>query len=89
MNLIVSHSKILSKFHLLCFVSMTFSGSLCASSKEIDVDRKIAKDKYKRLIVQAQWFINTLTKEQSSVAKRRASVKMSLTQNTMTETLIH
>ena len=69
-------------------MSVTFSGSLYVSSRKIDVDKNNGKDKYKGLIVQAEWFMNTLTKEQSLVKKRRTIVKMSLIQNTMSEILI-
>ena len=45
----------LSKFHLLCFVSKTFSRSLCVSSGEIDMDRKMEmtskKDCFSGLLV--------------------------------------
>ena len=50
--------------------------------------QKNEKDKYEELFVQAWWFINTLTKEQSPVTKRIVSVKVSLIQHTISEILI-
>ena len=69
-----------SKFHSLCFVSVTFSCSIYVSSGEINKDKN-SKDKLKELFVQAYWFINTLAKEQSPMTKHRASMKMSLMQS--------
>ena len=73
----------LSKFHLLCFVSMTFS--LYVSSAVINIDRKKEETSTKSCLFKLS---DTFTKEQTPVTKHRASVKMLLIQNTINEVLI-
>ena len=64
------------------------SRSLSTSSGELEIgaDRKMEKTSTKSYL--AWWFMNTSTKKQSSVTKCRASLKMSLTQNKLSEILI-
>ena len=65
----------LSKFHLFCFVSMTFSHSLYFSSVEVNTDRKMERQ-VQRVVCSSLVAHKYIDNEQSPVIKRRASLKM-------------